>query len=227
MPLFLFCDSYHGCTFSSERIPAAGPGGRAGVSSRSSRRRRHTYPGRPVLRLDWSSALVQWSSICYTPVYIPLFPSSNITSFLPQGQIGWQRWMLGKEVHMLATTTGPTNRYGGVDGYYYLYFTMTRHSNSFVKLQTVLIHICRFRWEWSLRRALGPRRQPSLLVTKWNFLKLKWSSEVRRYTDCAIYHKVHKLCQHWIWENLFEINCHSVLLNFSIVEPSILPQNWS
>lgn len=37
--------------------------------------------------------------------------------FCLKGQIGLQHWMLVKEVHMLATTTGPTNRYGGVDGH--------------------------------------------------------------------------------------------------------------
>lgn len=71
---------------------------------------------------------------------------------------------------------------------------MMFHSNSFKMLQSI-IHLHRFRWEWSLRRALGPRKQPFLLVTRWNFLKLKWSSKVRRadiltvqwITNCSNY----------------------------------------
>lgn len=88
---------------------------------------------------------------------------------------------------MLATTTGPTNRYGGVDGY--VIVSVTRHINSFVKLQTV---------NSSLQIQVGVEFEASTRTQETTFsfgyqmelpeAKMVFRGKNGRYIiDCAIY----------------------------------------
>jgi len=87
---------------------------------------------------------------------------------------------------MLATTTGPTNRYGVVDGC--VIVSMTRHRNSFVRLQSV---------NWFLQIQVGVEFEASTRTQETTFsfgyqmelpeAKMVFRGRNGRYTDCAIY----------------------------------------